>query len=65
VVFIFVFKAICGLLDETREFLGGEADSLSAACYPHDQGDKLPVIFRQPRIKCNCSPPSLDSVWRI
>ena len=28
-----------------------EADSLSAACYPHDQGDKLPVLFRSLRIK--------------
>src|SRR5271167_658961 len=48
---MFVFKAICGHLHETREFLGGQADSLSAACYPRDQGNKLPVIFRQPRIK--------------
>src|SRR5271166_5968292 len=54
VIFIFVFKAICGHLHETREFLGGEADSLSAACYPHDQGNKLPVIFREPRIKAAC-----------
>src|SRR5271166_1339267 len=51
VVFMFVFKAICGHLHETREFLGGQADSLSAACYPRDQGNKLPVIFRQPRVK--------------
>jgi hypothetical protein len=28
-----------------------KADSLSAACYPHDQGGKLPVLFRSLRIK--------------
>jgi hypothetical protein len=50
-IFIFVFKVICGHLDETRDFLGGEADSLSAACYRQDQGDKLPVLFRSLRIK--------------
>jgi hypothetical protein len=51
VVFYITLTEICGNLDETREFLGWEEDSVVAACYLDDRGDEVPVIFRSLRIK--------------